>query len=147
MVNLQIIKAKKSEFNKIAKIYIDEFSKPPYNEKWTKKLILKKLNIFSKYCNLYTIFYGKEIVGFLIVDPNRWLPGKVVFFEEMAIKSNYQGRGIGKYAFNWVEAKYEKKGYRVLQFISLKTSKAYKIYKKWGYKEDEKTAFFAKKLG
>jgi len=145
-MDLKIKKAKKSEFREIAKIYTEIFSKPPYNDRWTEPLALKKVKIFSKYCDIYTLNLGKEMVGFLILNPYLFVPGVVVYGEELAIKPEYQGKGFGKYTIKWVEKEYKKKGFKSLQFLSLKTSKAYKMYKKWGYKEDKQQAYFAKEL-
>ena len=59
-MKIQIIKSRKEDYKELAEIYKTEFSKPPYNEPWTKKKAIKKINIFSKYCDIWKIIYNKK---------------------------------------------------------------------------------------
>jgi predicted acetyltransferase len=89
-------KAKFWDYREIARIYGDGFSEPPYNEPWTFDVALKKIKIFSKYCDIWKIVYGTEIIGFVIVNPHHWYPGRTCFGEDISIKKEYRGEGIGK---------------------------------------------------
>jgi len=145
-MNIKIRRAKKTEYPLIAEIYSKEFSKKPYKEPWTKALAIKKLKLLSKYCEIYSIFFDKNLVGFSAVNTTKFFPGKTVEGEEFAIDSKYQGKGIGKYCLKWAEKEFTKRGYENFIFISIKSSPAYKIYKKLGYKEDKWDALFLKEL-
>jgi len=132
--NIQLKKAKKKDFSKIAQIYSDSFREYPYNEPWTQKKAVKKLKIFSKYCDIWKILYKKELAGFAIINSNAYCPGEVVFIEEIAIKKDSRGKGIGKEAIQKIMQKYKKKGYKYFQLVSSKNSKAYNLYLNLGFK-------------
>ena len=51
MKKLILKPARRKNFKSIAKIYSEEFSKEPFNEKWTAVKANKKLKLFSKYCD------------------------------------------------------------------------------------------------
>jgi len=96
-MKIQIIKSKKEDYKKFAEIYKTEFSKPPYNELWTKKKAIQKINILSKYCDIWKIIYNREIAGFVAINPSWFFPGKYAFGEVIAIKKEFQEKGIGKF--------------------------------------------------
>jgi len=139
-------KAIKKDYLRIAEIYTNEFSKTPYNEDWTKKKALKKINIFSNYCDIYVSVVDRKVVGFFIANTNFWNLGEFVFGEEMAIDENYQNKGIGKAFLSWIEKRYSKKGFKKFIFLSFKDSNAYKMYKKWGYEESKSNILFERNL-
>lgn len=107
---MEIKKAKKGDLKDIAKIYSQEFSKPPYSEPWTDKKALEKIKIFSKYCDIWKVDYEKEIIGFIVINPNHFYPGEVAFGEEIAIKEKYQGRGIGSKLLEKIMKIYRERG-------------------------------------
>lgn len=145
-MKINIKKTKKVDFPFLAEVYAREFSKPPYNEKWTNSLAIKKLKLLSKYCEIYSVFFETKLVGFFAVNATKLFPGKTIEGEEFAIDSDYQGRGIGKYCLNWLEKEFTKRGYENFIFLSIRASPAYKIYKNLGYKESEIDALFYKEL-
>ena len=129
-MNIQLNLATKKDFNELAKIYSEEFSKTPYNEPWTLEKALKKLEIFSKYCDIWNILYENKSVGFIIINPNQWCPGEIAFGEEMAIKSNMQNKGIGTKAFELIFEEYKKRGFKRFMGMQNRNSKAKSLYNK-----------------
>ena len=139
-------KSKKEDYKKLAEIYKIEFSKPPYNEPWTKKKAIEKIKFLEDYCDLYSVFYEKKIVGFIALNPTKFMPGKFVEGEEFCISEKFKNKGIGKFCIEYLKKIYKKKGFQELLFIVLRKSKAYKIYKRLGYLESKSEAIFVKRL-
>ena len=79
-------KSKKEDYKELAEIYKIEFSKTPYNDPWTKKKAIEKIKFLKNYCDLYSVFYNNKIIGFLALNPTKWMPGKFVELEEICIK-------------------------------------------------------------
>jgi len=142
--NLNI--AKKEDFSKIAKIYLEEFSKEPFNEPWTLEMALKKLEIFSRYCDIWKILSKEEIVGFLVVNPNQWFLGEIIFGEEMAIQEKFQRRGIGEEAVKDMFKVYKKKGYKKYMCLVNESSKSLGLQNKIGAKESKFDRLMERKL-
>lgn len=132
MVNIKLEKSKRNELKKISEIYMCEFSKPPYNEKWTLKKGNEKIRFYSKFYDLYSIKFNKNLIGFIVVNPNFMCPGEIAFVEEFAIKEEFQGRGIGTNILKKIINYYKSKGFESIMLIASKKSKSVKLYKKLG---------------
>jgi len=102
-------KTNNNEIRTLAKIYKIEFSKPPYNEKWTLSKAIKKINIFTNLYDCYTITYDNQIVGFIVINPTFMCPGIVAFGEDIVIKKEFQGKGIGTWVLRNIQELYKKK--------------------------------------
>lgn len=145
--NIQIEKARIWDYRKIAKIYMDEFSKPPYNDPWTLKTALNKIKIFSRYCDIWKIVLEhKEIIGFVIINPHHWYSGKFCFVENMAIKEEFKGRNIGTCIIKSIMISYKKQGFETLMGISNNNSRAFTLWESLGWKEDKYAKVISRRL-
>ncbi|PJE81503.1 hypothetical protein COU58_02250 [Candidatus Pacearchaeota archaeon CG10_big_fil_rev_8_21_14_0_10_32_42] len=146
MKNLILKKAEKKNFEKIAKIYADEFSKPPYNEPWTLEKAKYKISCFSKYCEIWEIVCEDMLVGFVVVNPNQFFPGTIAFGEEIAIKEEFQEKGIGTKVFKELFNIYKRRNFKWFTGIALTRAKALKLYKKIGFNIEKEEVLISKKL-
>ena len=126
---MKLTKTKQQEIETIAQIYMTEFSKPPYNEPWTIKKAIEKMQFYKKFYDLYTI-KEKTVIGFIVINPNFMCPGEIAFGEEMAIKKEFQNQGIGTETFKQIFKIYKDKGYKSFLAIANPKSKAFSLYKK-----------------
>jgi aminoglycoside 6'-N-acetyltransferase I len=145
-MELSLDKPTKEELKEIAQIYMTEFSKPPYNECWTIEKAIEKMNFFSEFYDLFTIKMDGEIVGFICINPNFMCPGEVAFGEEMAIKEESQGKGIGTWVFGEIFKIYKEKGFKRFMGIADVESKAFELYKKLKILPSEKDVLIEKEL-
>jgi len=136
----------KEDFVTLAEIYKEEFSKPPYNEDWTKEKTLFKINKFSEEKELYSIFSEGEIVGFIVIDPNFMCPGEVAFGEEIAITERYQRKGIGTEVFEKIFKIYKERGFKKFVGIKNLSSKANNLYPRLGLVQSKTDVIIEKKL-
>lgn len=143
----QLKKANKRNLKQIAKIYATEFSKPPYEEPWDYETANKKIKLFSKYCDIWKVVNEEnETIGFTIINPNFWFPGKVAFAEQTAIMHKYQGQGIGRKIREEIFEIYRKRGFKKVMGITNKNSKAYGSFKNVGMKESKDNVLLEKDL-
>ena len=140
---MKILKANLKDFKEISQIYMEEFSKPPYNEPWDKKKVLDKVRLFSKYCDIWKVVKDKKIIGFIIINPNFWYPGKFAFGEDIAIKKEYQGKGIGTKVMKAIFEIYKKRGFERFVGLGNKEAKSFQLWKKLGIKEDKIDKFIS----
>lgn len=143
---IKIKKAIKKDFKEISKTYMEGFSEPPYKEKWTLKKAIKKINIFSQYCDIWKIEFKKEIIGFVIINSNQWLPGKIAFIEDIAIKKEFRKKGIASKTMNKIMKIYKDRGFEYSMAIVNKKSPAYYMWSKIGMKENKINVLINKKL-
>ncbi|MEE9525099.1 MAG: GNAT family N-acetyltransferase [Candidatus Woesearchaeota archaeon] len=134
---MKIRKAQAKDLKKISEIFLIEYSKKPYFEKWTKTTSLKKIKEYNKTMYTFVAEENKEIMGFLIGDLYFWHDGHRGSVEEFVVSKKYQGQGIGKKLMKHFENFLKKKGMKKLVLMSVTKSNAFKIYKKWGFKEED----------
>lgn len=145
-MKVEVLEAGREDFEKIAEIYSSEFSKPPYDEPWTVEKAVNKIENFSKYCDIWKAVVEGEIVGFIIVNPNYWCPGEIVFGEEAAVKSDVQSKGVGTEMFERIFEIYKEKGYKLLMGMASRKSRALDLYKRIGFKEREDNVIIQRRL-
>jgi len=133
---LKLRKAKKIDLNQISKIFMTEFNKEPYYEKWTYKSAVKKINEYFKKSIIFIIEQNNKLIGFIIISLKLWSDGKRGHINEIVISNEYQGRGYGKLLINKAESYFKYMGIKIITLESLNISKAFNIYKKMGFKED-----------
>ena len=143
---MKIRKAIQKDLPIIVEIYKTEFSKPPYNESWTIKKAKKKIDFFFNFYDFYTIIFNNEVVGFIAVNPRFMYPGEVAFGEEIAIREDCQGKGIGTFVFNKIFKIYKKKGFKKFMGIAATKGRAIKLYKKLRILPSKKGVLIEKKL-
>tara|TARA_Y100000310_G_scaffold77162_1_gene73729 strand:+ start:13174 stop:13602 length:429 start_codon:yes stop_codon:yes gene_type:complete len=141
---MKIRKATKKDFKEIAKIWVKESSKKPYNEKYSLKTALKEINTFTKYY-LYVATNEKEIMGFIVsnITPDN---KKKAYIGELWLKPIYQGKGIGKALVKFIEEKCKKKGVNIIRLVAKRNARAFNFYKKIKYKEYKELVFMEKRL-
>ena len=143
---MKIKKAQEKDLEKIAKVFKQEFRKPPYDEYWTEETALKRI---KEYFNKSTIFFveeEKDIIGFIIFNIYTWFDGKKANIQEFAISADHQGKGIGKSLYQYLESYLKKQDVKSIELMSEKKSKAFNIYNLWGYKLDKDFVYLSKKL-
>jgi len=143
---MDLRKTVKGDLPFIARIYQEEFSKPPYNEPWKKGDALKKMKTFFRTQDCYTIIINKEIIGFIVINPHFFCPGTVAFGEELAITEKYQARGIGTKVLKKIFEMYKKRGFKVFMGISLQGSGAYRLYSRLGITPSKVNVLLEKEL-
>ena len=83
------------------------------------------------------IFNATSIIGFIICHEVIWDYGNQGFLDELAVIKKFQGKGYGKMLFKYAERYFKKKEIKNIALMANTKSKAYKMYKKWGYKEED----------
>ncbi|MBD3354890.1 GNAT family N-acetyltransferase [Candidatus Woesearchaeota archaeon] len=134
---MKIRKTKKKDLKRIAEIFRTEYGKSPYNERWDKNTAMKKIKEYFKHYIVFSAEEKKEIVGFLMGSVEIWDDGKHGFIEEIVVSSEFQGKGYGKILVKYFEDFLKKKEAKRLDLFSHVKSKAFKFYKKIGFKKTE----------
>ena len=142
-----IRKATGENIKEIAKIMLDEFSKYPFNEKASFKDVLKSLLFYFRIGIIYVAIVKKKIVGVLVFKKEQFWEGKVIIIEDLAVKEEFKGQGIGKNLMKELEFYAKNKGVKSIYFNSHKKSPSLKFYEKLDYRIMKNTIPMRKKLG
>ena len=143
---INVRKIEEKDLQKIADIFKTEYGKEPYKEKWTKEIVLKKLEDYCKKSNLLVAEVNNKTVGFAIFRDEIWDNGNHVFIEEIVVSSEFQGRGIGKNLLNFIEDYCKKRNFISIDLWAFKDARAFEFYKRNNFKEHEKGVLMSKKI-
>jgi len=141
-----IKKATSKDIGKIAKLMLEEFRKPPYNERASLKSVLKSLNFYFKLGKVYFATTEDEIMGVVVFKIEQYWEGPVIIIEDLAVKKQFKTKGVGKALLNEVENYAKKNQLRKILFKTNKKSSAVKFYQKYGYKPLKNVINFEKKV-
>lgn len=88
----------------------------------------------------------REVVGLIVFVLVNNKNGKRAYMDELWVKSNYQGKGIGKELVMFFENFCKEKRAGVVDLIAHREANAYEFYKKQGYSESDEFVFMSKNL-
>lgn len=138
--------ATKKNIREIAKLMLEEFRKPPFNEKASLDSVLKSLSFYFKIGEVYTAINKKEIIGVVIFKIEQYWEGQIIIIEDLAVKEEYKKQNVGKTLMSKVEDYAKKNKIKRILFKTNKKSSAIKFYQKIGYKPKEDIIHFEKKI-
>ena len=137
MAEVKIRTAEPPDFKSIIRIFKTEYSKPPYKEHWSTKLIRQRILQDFKNCGIFVLDIEKKVKGFLILGMRTWDLGKQGFIEEIVITAPFQGKGYGTKLLLFAEKWFTKKGAKSIVLITSPKAKAFQIYtKRFNYQEE-----------
>ncbi len=97
---------------------------------------------------LFLIEYENKVIGFanIMIIFSVWAHGKAIVLDDLFIKDEYRGKGIGREVLKYIELYAKENGYNRLQFQSeLTNHNAFKFYTRIGY-SSTKMNFYIKYL-
>ena len=143
---MKIRKAKKSDLKKISELLRIEYKKFPYNEKWSRKSALEKIKNYFKEQIIFVLEIENTIKGFVIGTINLEDDGDHGYVSEIIVSEKFQRKGYGKKLLEKIEKYFKKNKAKKIGLMSHPKSKAFKIYKKLGFKKLENFVYMTKKL-
>lgn len=146
MIIMRIRKATKKDIREIAKLMLEEFSKPPFKEKTTISSVIKSLNFYFKIGTIFVAIEDKTIVGIVVFKVEQWWEGPVILIEDLAVKEALKKQGIGKNLIDKVEDYAKEIKAKTVSFTTHQKSSATKFYIKQGYKIEKNTLFMKKSV-
>jgi GNAT superfamily N-acetyltransferase len=135
--------ARKEDIKEIARIFLEENIKPPYNIKTDME---KSIRTIESYFENETIFVAEEsrIAGFIIAFCHYWLHGNEVWISELFVSPDWQVKGIGRKLIEKVLDHFKEKDIKKISLMANKDAKAMKFYEKLGFKEFGSIRLFQK---
>jgi len=138
-----IKKAKKNELKEVTNLFLEESNKKPYNQNYTIKTAISRVDDMFNYGSIYLAFVDKDIAGFIAIAGEG---KKDIYIDEFWLKAKYQRKGVGRKLLKFVEEKYKKKGAHSISVMTSKGTGAFKFYKKFKFKENNKEVILTKSL-
>ena len=143
---MRIRKTTKEDIRKIARLLMDEFSKPPFNEETTISSVIKSLNFYFKIGKSFVAVEDKEIAGVVIFKIEQWWEAPVIIIEDLAVKEEFKKQKVGKNLINEVEEYATIIKAKAVCFTTHRKSSSLRFYTKQGYKVEKNKLFMRKEI-
>lgn len=131
---MEIRKISKSDLEELAKLMVDVYNAPPWNDKWTVETALESLNDISDFPKFFgnVIVDGNKIIGGIIGHIRRYASESTCYIDEFFIAEKYRGAGLAKELYQTSIKELQQRGISGAFFTTLKNSRAYNFYVKQG---------------
>lgn len=138
----------KVDLEKCVFLFIDVFSKDPWNDRWSYEGARDYLSDIVETPGFIGVIAEKEnnIVGFMFGHRKRWWKGHEYFIHEMCVDSNSQRVGIGTEIMNYLERLLPDKGISNIVLLTNRGIPAEKFYHKKDFREISRIVFLAKHI-
>lgn len=145
---MEIRKISKSDLEELAKLMVDVYNAPPWNDKWTLETALESLNDISDFPKFFgnVIVDGNKIIGGIIGHIRRYASESTFYIGEFFISEKYRGTGLAKELYQTSIKQLQQRGISGAFFTTLKNSRAYNFYLKQGAWDLEDSACFYHKF-
>ena len=145
---MEIRKISKSDLEELAKLMVDVYNAPPWNDKWTVETALESLNDISDFSKFFgnVIVDGNKIIGGIIGHIRRYASESTFYIDEFFIAEKYRGTGLAKELYQTSIKELQQRGVSGAFFTTLKNSRAYNFYLKQGAWDLEDSACFYHKF-
>lgn len=125
------------------------FTKEPWNDDWSDRDQLHAYitDLIGNRCSLALgLFENDRMVGLSMGNIKHWYTGTEYYIDELCIKTEEQGRGLGTVFLEEIERFIMEKGVTQIFLLTERTVPAYEFYKKNGYAELEGNVAFTKNV-
>lgn len=145
---MEIRKISKSDLEELAKLMVDVYNAPPWNDKWTVETALESLNDISEFPKFFgnVIVDENKIIGGIIGHIRRYSSESTFYIDEFFISEKYRGTGLAKELYQTSIKELQQRGISGAFFTTLKNSRAYNFYLKQGAWDLEDSACFYHKF-
>ena len=145
---MEIRKISKSDLEELAKLIVDVYNAPPWNDKWTVETALESLNDISEFPKFFgnVIVDENKIIGGIIGHIRRYSSESTFYIDEFFISEKYRGTGLAKELYQTSIKQLQQRGISGAFFTTLKNSRAYNFYVKQGAWDLEDSACFYHKF-
>ncbi len=124
----------------IKSFFFDIFTKEPWNDDWSDKNQLHAyiMDLIGNPNSLALgLFENGTMVGLSMGNIKHWYSGTEYYIDELCIKTEEQGRGIGTQFLKEIETFIKQKGIKQIFLQTERNVPAYGFYKKNGFFELE----------
>lgn len=138
-----------NEKSQIKKLFKDVFTNEPWNDDWSDE---EQLNMYmndligQSYSLTYGLYDSGELIGLSMGYIKHWFRGTEYYIDELCIRTDRQGEGIGTFFMNEIEKAIGSIGIKKIFLQTDTFAPAYEFYKKRGFIEEKGHVSFSKEI-
>ena len=138
-----------NEIELIKELFISVFTIEPWNDDWSnqEQLDLYMSDLVGQSNSLtYGLFEDEKLIGVSMGHIRHWFSGTEYYIDELCIRTDKQGQGIGTYFLNEIEKGIKEIGLVHIFLLTENNVPAYGFYQKNGFHELKNNVAFAKRV-
>ncbi|MBD5393496.1 MAG: GNAT family N-acetyltransferase [Lachnospiraceae bacterium] len=146
---MELIKWDISKKNEIKSFFKEVFTKEPWNDDWSNEEQLENyiVDLIGNKNSLTLVYFDDDkLVALAMGHVKHWYAATEYYIDELCVKTQLQGQGIGGKFINAIEEYLIRHDIRAIFLLTEKDVPAYDFYKKHGFEEHENNVAFAKWL-
>ena len=133
---MNITKISEKHIEECADLFIDVFTRPPWNDTYSSRE--QVVNFFQNHmaCNYFVGYVLKEqacIIALSIGMKKPWINGMEYYIDQFCVKTDLQGKGIGSYFLKLIENEIQTEKMNAIILNTERGFPAEKFYKKNGF--------------
>jgi aminoglycoside 6'-N-acetyltransferase I len=137
MEELVLLKIKKHMIDACVDLYIETFTKEPWNDIYdSREQVVKFFN--NHFNNNYFVGYAAlledKVVALSIGMKKPWIAGFEYYIDEFCVSYEMQGKGIGSRFINGIEEDIKERGMNAIILNTERDYPSHKFYEKNGFK-------------
>jgi ribosomal protein S18 acetylase RimI-like enzyme len=130
-----------------ANIFIDTFSRPPWNEHWEFDLVYSRLKqILDTPFSFGLIIEGTSPIGFALGFSEPWHQGNHFYLKEMCIHPDFQRQGLGTHLMNNLITSLREQNTQKIYLLTSRGDLSERFYAKLGFYTSPKMIMMAQHL-
>ena len=137
------------EIEQIKELFLNVFTAEPWNDDWSdvKQLDLYLKDLVGQNSSLaFGLFEDGCLIGLSMGCIRHWYTGTEYYIDELCIRKDLQGRGLGARFLHKIEDSIRDMGLSQIFLQTEASVPAYDFYRKNGYQELKGHVSFAKKI-
>lgn len=137
MKQLKVIKLEEYMIDECVDLYMDTFSKEPWNDEYESRqqvVDFFKNHLKNNYFLGYVAIMDKKIIALSIGMKKPWIKGMEYYIDEFCVSSLIQGQGFGSEFLKEIEIIIESQGIHGMILNTEKGYPSYNFYVKNGFK-------------
>ena len=146
-MDIEVIKLTSEYLDECIDLFIDTFSREPWNDKYESRQQVKDYFINYMKNNYFLGYVGlidRKVVALSVGMKKPWILGLEYYIDEFCIGYNLQGKGIGSSFFEEIEELLKNEEVNGVILKTQRTYPAFEFYVKNGFKTLENLIVLAK---
>jgi len=147
--NLYVVKMEKEMIDRCAALFMDTFSKEPWNDAYDSvEQVVRFFNghLANNYFAGYVAMLQNQMIALCLGMKKPWVKGMEYYIDEFCVRSDLQGTGIGSRFLKEIEKDIREQG---MDGMILNTQNGFpsrKFYEKNGFHEIQGLSVFARRV-
>ena len=133
-MEITVRECRREDLGRVAQIFREEYSRPPYNLEWPEKNVRAKVMEHFHGDIILVAQTETGVAGFIVFHSAPWGESEHGYVLEFAVASDLQGQGVGTRLLEAAESALKKQGVTEIELVDVNTNAdACEFYKNRGY--------------